>query len=174
MPIFFRENIEVGGDHLVTKSETCQPHFSHFLLVKLEHDYHNQPLARFVLDHFLCPITEQQFPPFISTANKREPPENVSLCVHVSLSFSYAAAFWLRSQWKEQTQVYGPVLVSASWNDRHGGRGKNLTFLKSSFTTSTFLEAKHVQRNCFFLGFPGTKWILEWLRGWGVQDKSMI
>lgn len=68
------------------------------------------------------------------------------------MSFSYAAAFWLWPQWEEQTQVHGPVYVSTSWNDWHGGSGEFISFLKSSFTIKKFLETNSSKQD-ILLGF---------------------
>lgn len=69
-------------------------------------------------------LPNNSFPTYIHREQK-----SASMCrLWTSLSFSHAAAFWLWSQWEEQTQVHGPVHVSTSWNDRHGGCGKDLIF----------------------------------------------
>lgn len=79
-------------------------------------------------------LLNNSFPTYIHREQK-----SASICrLWPSLFFSHAAAFRLWSQWEEQTQVHGPVHVSASWNDRHGGRGKDLIFLKVSSAISVF------------------------------------
>lgn len=75
---------------------------------------------------------------------------HLSLTLNVLLCFSYAAAFWLWSQWEEQTQVHGPVHVSTSWHDWHGGSCEYL-LLKIIFHRWLFRH-KYFQRE-MLLGF---------------------
>lgn len=95
----------------------------------------------------------------------------------VCVCFSHASAFWLRSQREEQTQVHGPVHVSAPWHDRHGGSGECVSSSETSLSITVFSWHKHLPWNenafkfIFFLAQNGPLGGMTAQKAWRIRPQ---